>query len=85
MGAAAARTTGPVTFILLSPGGLAKAQLGITEASNFGSGCGLTNVDGVKVFPPNQTSSLIVSHNDQACSNSSDVTLHVGPLAVGPS
>ena len=85
VGAPAAHTPGTVTLIVLSPGGLGQAQLGISEASNFGAACGLTGVDGLKVFPPNQTASLTVPHNDQACSNTSDVTLHVGPLAVGSS
>jgi hypothetical protein len=85
VGASAAQMPGTLARVILSPGGVAVAQLGITEASNFGAGCGITNVDGLKVFPPNQTTSLIVSHNDQACSNTSDVTLHVGPVAVGSS
>lgn len=84
VGASAQRLPGTVALILVTPGGEAEARLEVSVASNFGSGCGLTTIDGLRVYPPNQTASLIVAHRDQACTNKSDVTLHVGPLALGP-
>lgn len=84
VGASAQRLPGTVALILVSPGGEAQSRLEVNVASNFGSGCGLTSADGLRVYPPNQTASLIVPHSDQACANKADVTLHVGPLALGP-
>lgn len=79
VGAAAARTTGNVVPVTLSAGSSAHATLQITVASNYGT-CGLINTDGLRVYPPDQLTSLLVQHNDQACSDTNDVTLHVGPL-----
>jgi hypothetical protein len=84
VGASAQRLPGSVALILVSPGGEAQSRLEVSVASNFGSGCELTSADGLRVYPPNQTASLIVAHRDQACANKADVTLHVGPLALGP-
>jgi Protein of unknown function (DUF4232) len=79
VGAAAARTPGNVVAVTLTPGASAQATLQITEASNYGN-CGLTSTDGLRVYPPDQLTALLINHDDQACSDTNDVTLHVGPL-----
>ena len=79
VGAAAGRTTSTVVPVTLGPGEAAHATLQITVASNYGN-CGLTNTDGLRVYPPDQLTSLLVDHNDQACSDAKDVTRHVGPF-----
>lgn len=78
VGAAATRIAGPAPSVTLAPGASAGAALQITEATNYGSGCQVTPVGGLRVYPPNQTASLYVAHNDNACANPTDVTLHVG-------
>lgn len=78
VGAAATRIPGSAPSVSLAPGGTAGATLQITEATNYGSGCQVTPVSGLRVYPPNQTASLYVAHTDNACANTTDVTLHVG-------
>lgn len=78
VGAAATRIPGSSPALTLAPGASAGAALQITEASNYGTGCQVTAVSGLKVFPPDQTASLYVAHSDHACANTTDVTLHVG-------
>ena len=84
VGAAADRNPGTANRLQIPAGGSAKAELGITDATNYGAACGITNVGGLQVFPPNQTAAIFVAHQDKACSNKNDVTLHVGPLVTGP-
>ncbi len=80
VGAPAARTPGSAPEFDLAPAASAHAVLQITDAANYGSGCGVTATDGLRVYPPNQTAALFVAHADQGCSNPTDVTLHVGPM-----
>ncbi len=77
VGAAASRGTGSAPAITLAPGSSAGAVLQITDPTNYGTGCGLTSVAGLRVYPPNQTASLYIAHPDRTCSNTADVTLHV--------
>lgn len=79
VGAPAARTPGTVTPVTLAPGASAHATLQITEAANY-SHCGMTATDGLRVYPPNQQTALLIDHNDEACADTNDVTLHVGPF-----
>lgn len=80
LGAPAARITGSAPVVTLAPGHTATATLGIVEASNFGSSCQLANVDGLRVYPPNNTAALFVAHSDQGCANTADVTLKIQPV-----
>lgn len=84
IGASATRNPGTVATLQIPPGGSAKAELGITDAANYGTACGITPVSFLQVYPPNQTVALYVAHQDKACTNKNDVTLHVGPLVLGP-
>lgn len=78
IGAPAARIPGSAPAVTIGPGLAAGATLQITEATNYGSACQVTQVSGLRVYPPNQTASLYVPHTDNACANTTDVTLHVG-------
>lgn len=83
IGASATRNPGPVALLQIPAGGSAKAELGITDATNYGTACGITPVNFLRVYPPGQTAALYVAHQDKACSDKNDVTLHVGPLILG--
>ncbi len=83
VGAPAERAPGAATELVVAPGGTAHSILQITEAGNYGSSCGITTTDGLRVYPPNQTAALLVSHTDNGCSNATDITLRVGPLQAG--
>lgn len=78
VGAPARRIPGSSPALTLAPGSSAGAALQITEPTNYGTGCRVTAVSGLRVYPPNQTVSLYVAHSDHACANTADVTLHVG-------
>lgn len=80
VGAAARRFPGTASAITVAPGQGAGAELQITQASNYGTPCQITPVTGLRIYPPNQTGALFVAHTDQACANTSDVTLQVGPF-----
>lgn len=82
VGAAARRDPGTTATVTLAPGKSAGASLGIVEAGNYGSGCGITPVAGLRVYPPGQTAALFVPHVASACTNTNDVVLHVAPFAA---
>lgn len=82
VGASAQRVSGPEPVVTLHPGGpAASALLRVVVAGNFPSSCKLTNVRGLRVYPPNQTAALFVPHPDQGCANPADVTLAIQPVA----
>jgi hypothetical protein len=83
VGAPAEKAPGSVAPVTLNPGQSATANLGIAQAANFSSGCQITAVAGLRVYPPNQTASLFIAHSDEACANTADVTLRVGPFSAG--
>jgi hypothetical protein len=80
LGAPAGRNPGSAPAVSVAPGASASATLQITEASNYGTPCGITPVAGLRVYPPNETAALFVPHTDQGCSNTADVTLHISPF-----
>lgn len=84
VGAPASRATaaGTEKLVTLAPGQSAYAQLAVAEAGNYGTTCQITPTDGLRVYPPGDTTSILVTHNDQACANTADVTLHVGPVTA---
>ena len=84
VGAAATHNAVSAPAVTLHPGASAGASLQITEATNYGSGCGVTTVAGLRVYPPNQTDALYIAHSDRACTNTNDVTLHVGTFQAAP-
>ena len=68
--------------VTLKPGGTATAQLRQTNAQNYGEECGLTDVAGVKVYPPNRKDSLIAEQETVGCSDDSVVLMTVGTFQV---
>ena len=80
VGDAATRMTGPTPRVELAPQQSAAAILAIVDASNYGTPCQITDVAGLRVYPPDQTAALFVAHSDKACANLQDPTLRVGPL-----
>jgi hypothetical protein len=80
VGDPATRVAGSAPSRVLTPGESAGATLAIVDASNFGTSCDLTNVLGLRVYPPDQTAALFVPHADMACANTQDPTLRIGPL-----
>jgi hypothetical protein len=69
-------------MVTVAPGHTATATLGIVDASNYGPGCLLTSVRGLRVYPPGQTAALFVPHTDQGCANPADKTLTIRPVAL---
>jgi hypothetical protein len=79
VGAAADRDPDAKTVtVTVAPGGTAAAQLRQTNAQNYGDECGLTDVAGVKVYPPNRKDSLIAEQETVGCSDDSVVLMTVG-------
>ncbi|MFT4471876.1 DUF4232 domain-containing protein [Arthrobacter sulfonylureivorans] len=64
--------------VTVAPGGTAAAQLRQTNAQNYGDECGLTDVAGVKIYPPNRKDSLIAEQETVGCSDESVVLMTVG-------
>ncbi|HXF03244.1 MAG TPA: DUF4232 domain-containing protein, partial [Arthrobacter sp.] len=64
--------------VTVAPGGTAAAQLRQTNAQNYGDECGLTDVAGVKIYPPNRKDSLIAEQETVGCSDDSVVLMTVG-------
>ena len=61
-------TTTPVTKIELAPGKSAWAELRYTQAGNYGD-CTKVPAAGYRIYPPNDTASLFVAEQHDACSN----------------
>jgi hypothetical protein len=79
VGAPADRDPDAITVtVTVAPGGTASAQLRQTNAQNYGEKCGLTDVAGVKVYPPNRKDSLIAEQETVGCSDDSVVLMTVG-------
>jgi hypothetical protein len=82
LGAPADRSPGSAPSVPLAPGQRAQAVLQITDAGNYGPPCGITPTSGLRVYPPDQRASLLIVHDDKGCSNTADVTLHIGPFSA---
>lgn len=83
VGAPARRTNEAIPRVVLAPGQVAQATLGIHDASAFTQPpCDQTAVLGMRVYPPDQVAALFVPHRDTGCSNTAVVTLVIGPLTA---
>jgi len=67
-----------MTAVVLAPGGSAVAEVQQTNAQNYGDGCEPTEVAGVRVYPPNDTASLIAPQSTVGCANEQIVLMTVG-------
>jgi hypothetical protein len=87
LGAAADREAGgiAITTITLAPGFAAHSQLNIAAAGNYDPAtCQLMAIDGVRVYPPDQTVALFVETTAyQGCVNATVKLLVVRPLETG--
>ncbi|MFD1214594.1 DUF4232 domain-containing protein, partial [Arthrobacter sp. GCM10027362] len=67
-----------VTAVTVAPGGSAVAEVRQTNAQNYGEECRPTNVAGVRVYPPNDTASLVAPQSTVGCANEKVVLMTVG-------
>jgi hypothetical protein len=87
LGAAATREAAgiPITTLTLAPGAAAHAQLNITMAGNYAAAtCKPKTADGLRIYPPDETSSVFVATTTYtACQSASIVLVIVRPLQAG--
>jgi hypothetical protein len=70
-----------VVTVTLRPGQAAYATLIEVDSLNYPpASCQLTSVNGLWVYPPDQTAALFLSQSTQACSNPADPVLMIGPI-----
>jgi hypothetical protein len=70
--------------VRLAPGGVAHAWLQVATAGNYpASTCQPQTVDWLKVFPPDQTAAIYVSHSFDACASMGTQLLFVMPVRAG--
>jgi hypothetical protein len=78
IGAAATRDdSGPVTDVTLAPGKAGTATLRYTQAANYPD-CTQTPAAGFRVYPPNDTASLFIPQQLDACTNTEINLLTIG-------
>ncbi|UKA63294.1 DUF4232 domain-containing protein [Arthrobacter sp. FW306-04-A] len=83
IGAAAARDdTQPVTDVVLAPGKAGFAQLRYTQAGNYPD-CTQATAAGFRVYPPEDTASVFIPQQHQACSNAAINLLSVQAFQAG--
>ena len=81
VGAAAIRSPGNATSVLLSPGVAVRSQLQEYSAfSTSPSACQLTAVGGIRVYPPGRPTALYIAQPGSGCANAAYPLLQVGPL-----
>jgi hypothetical protein len=70
--------------VRLAPGGVAHAWLQVAAAGNYpASTCQPQTVNWLKVFPPDQTVAIYVSHPFDACASTGTPLLFVMPVRAG--
>lgn len=79
VGAPADREPADPAEVVLAPGESAVAPLKQTNAQNYGADCELTDTVGLRVYPPNDTGSLIVDQVGTACASEDIVLMTVAP------
>jgi hypothetical protein len=83
IGLAAKRSGTAVKLIALAPGATASASLQIVDALNFPSTtCDPVKAAYLRVYPPNQTVSVLLANTSQTCSKPVQ-TLTVNPVQAG--
>jgi hypothetical protein len=81
VGSAASRLTGhPVRTITVRNGRTATATLGAVDTGALPT-CAMTTAAGLRVFPPNQTTSRTIPFPFPACSNTGAAFLRVDPVS----
>ncbi len=70
--------------VTLAPGATAHTVLQIADVGNYPpSTCNPATAIGLRVYPPNQTSSTVVTYSFRACSSAGPVYLHVEVVQPG--
>jgi hypothetical protein len=83
VGAAATRTSDEPSELTLKPGASAVQELRETEAGNYPAGtCDPTKVDGLRIYPPDETRSLFAEHATTGCGGKSVKLLEIGPYRL---
>ena len=81
LGSAASRSPARARTVTLANDETAGAPLQISQAANFpASACRIVPAAGLRIYPPNQTTSKIVPIPFHACTRSGPVYLHVKPM-----
>ena len=74
----------PTSVVLAANGGTAHVVLQIADAYNYPSAtCEPTQAEGLRVYPPNQTASVVVPYVFEACAKAGPVYLSVDPVNAG--
>ena len=81
IGAPADRTGTPKP-LRLKAGQAATALLREVNAGNFDDSCKIHAVEGLRIYPPNQTAAVFVAHKTQGCASASTHTLVVAPVVA---
>ena len=83
IGPSSKREGGPTKTITLAPGDSASTLLSQSEPGNSPSAhCVPKTASRIRVYPPNQTAALLISHRLQVCSTSTGRT-EITPLQAG--
>jgi hypothetical protein len=80
-------TSATATLLTLAPGATVTSLVGIADAGNFpATTCHPTTAAGIRVYPPNQTTSKIVPYPFPACTGTKDgiLTAQVVQRAFNP-
>jgi hypothetical protein len=72
------------TNVVLAPGATSHVVLRVTDVANYPGGtCDATEAYGLRVYPPNQTASVIVPFAFEACAKAGPTYLSVDPVNAG--
>jgi hypothetical protein len=81
IGNAAQRSGGKVRTLTIKPGKQQSSSVGIVDTGNFSaSKCKPVTAAGMKVFPPNASTSVIIKKKFSTCSSKSSTSLVVKPV-----
>lgn len=81
LGSAASRNGTTPHTVTLASGATASATLGIADVGAFpASKCQMTTAAGLRVYPPNQTTSRVAPFPFYACAKSGELYLSIGPV-----
>jgi Protein of unknown function (DUF4232) len=81
IGKPARRSGGKFRTVTLAPGKQQSSSVGIVDTGNFSAArCKPVNAFGLKVFPPNQGTAVILKKKFSTCSSKASVSLQVRPV-----
>jgi hypothetical protein len=69
--------------VVLTPGGVAHAQVRHAKPEMYGADCHAVQVAGFRVYPPDETAAVFVPWTSQACSAKGVDVGEVWPIAAG--